>query len=143
MNEKRTSGFVSILNHKKNYIDLMIEKGLLTKEKGEKAKRLIYNPLLGFTNAKEIDEALTMGAIKKWKEKGEVRWGVATEEKIINGKKVIVIAQAYREFEEKKRKREKAAYYNKESMDNLIRKEEKGIDVDKIFKVFPGSKKVN
>lgn len=140
MNEKQTNGFVS-LKSKKDFLKLFVKRGLITEQQMEKNGNLIHNEILGFTTATEIDRALRAGAIKKWKEDGRIHYGIATIEQIINGKKVLCIAQAYLDFDNNSRRRKGADYYRQEAMNNLNPSGE--INVNKVFETFPGSKRVN
>jgi len=116
------------------WLNRFVEAGILTKAKAEKAKKLIYNEILGPCTPKDVDDALKMGAIKKRKVGNVTRYTIATEEKIIGGEKVTVVSQKYLDLEEKRRKRRAANLYKEDEIDSIIKQE--------IDKFFPGSYEV-
>lgn len=124
------------------WLNQMVERGLVKKEKAIKLKRniasgaVVYNPIVGLISKIELDNLVQAGILIKRKND----WAIPSEETIKSGKKVLSISKKYTEWENKRNAIGGATYYNKEAMDNLVDQEEIRDEVDKLF---PGSKIVD
>jgi len=119
------------------WLKLMVKKELITKEKGE--KKLVRNEILGYTTPKEIERAIELKAIKRIRDGNLVHYAITTDEKIINGKKELVVSQAYLDYEKRKRSQQGANYYKTQEMNALIRQKEMDEALKEIDEIFPNS----
>ena len=124
------------------WLNNMVERGLVTKEKAIKLKRniasgaVVFNPIVGLVSKIELDNLIENKILIK----RENDWAIPAEEIIKNGKKILIISKKYSEWENRRKALASATHYNKEAMDSLIEQEEIKEEVDKLF---PGSKVVD
>ena len=120
------------------WLNLMVERGLVPKDKAIKLKRdlasgkVVCNPLVGLIGKIQLDNLVREKILIRKDEK----WCIPTEEIINKGKKILIVGKKYSEWNNRKRAFAAADDHRREEMDSLVTQKENEEIQESVHQLF-------